>query len=65
MIRAAPSASRRTKNYLHNHPGMVIADRRVPQCMGVECYFVRAPDGWFGWVPVEELIVGDGKGGSK
>lgn len=57
-ITAIKGASQRTKNRIREHgPMFVVRDvRQSVLAMGHKpCVLVGSLDGWFGWLPIEEL----------
>jgi hypothetical protein len=53
------SASARTKARLREHPGAFLLKRTVPSPLfnGRECHDLHHSDGWFGWIPSDEVLV--------
>ena len=56
-IEAMPKASQRTKNRLReNGPVFRVKKAEKAQCMGGRVAFLlTAPNGWHGWLPMEEV----------
>ena len=58
-VTANANASSRTKSRLREHPGefeLVRTDN--VQCLGGRlAHDLRHPDGWFGWIPADEVEV--------
>jgi hypothetical protein len=57
IITANPKASSRTKNRLREHgQEFVLVRLDTPVCFaGRQSALVLAPDGWKGWLPLDEL----------
>jgi len=57
-ITALPSASQRTKNRIREH-GPVFKVRQWSMSVNAmdnrPCALVESSDGWFGWLPLDEL----------
>tara|TARA_R100000008_G_C3461631_1_gene104491 strand:+ start:174 stop:383 length:210 start_codon:yes stop_codon:yes gene_type:complete len=60
LIAPASDARRRTKNRLREHgPSFKVrAVKKSVQCFnGAAGVFLDAPDGWFGWLRLDEIVV--------
>jgi len=57
ILTAAPKASTRTKNRLREHgTEFTLVHISHPSCFaGRRSVLVVAPDGWIGWIPLDEL----------
>ncbi len=57
-ITATRNASQRTKNRIREH-GPVFKVRQMSMSVnamdGRACVSVESPDGWFGWLPLDEI----------
>jgi hypothetical protein len=58
-LEPSSNASARTKARLREHPGAFLLKRTVPSPLfgGRECHDLHHPDGWFGWIPADEVLV--------
>lgn len=52
------NASKRTRNRLREHPGVFTLKRTdSPSCLGCKAHLIEHSDGWFGWLPANEITV--------
>ena len=53
----SPKASQRTKNRIKEHgPIFTIHDHKHIITSNRDCTLVSSKDGWFGWLPVDEIV---------
>lgn len=59
IVQAKASASRRTKNKIREHGPDFDVGREMYNVSGLQgrCVFLKASDGWFGWVVAAEVEV--------
>jgi hypothetical protein len=58
-VTAKPGASSRTRNRVREHPGaFTLKNTSNPTCFGGrEAHSLHHPDGWFGWLPADEVVL--------
>ena len=58
-VTANANASSRTRNRLREHPGEfeLVRTESVHFFEGRLAHDLRHPDGWFGWIPADEVEV--------
>ena len=58
-IRPTDIASKRTKNRLKEHFGffIIVKTEQSELFDGRLCHYVKNMDGWFGWLPADEVDI--------
>ena len=61
VMKAKATASKRTKDRLKEHPDLTVEKEsdKVQSIPNKTCVFLRSSDGWFGWIPKDELDIQD------